>query len=80
MSTATVCQGWVVIKLMEKTPERILPLAEAEHDIRHYLKTIANEDRLNELLAKWREDYEIVVNENNLKKAHLSRARKPQLG
>ncbi|MFQ5512529.1 MAG: peptidyl-prolyl cis-trans isomerase [Candidatus Krumholzibacteriia bacterium] len=64
-------RGWLVLKLYERRPERILPLSEAQHDIRHYLKTLANEERLKELLLKWREEIPIAINEKNLKKAQL---------
>lgn len=67
--------GWVVIKFVERRPERIMPLAEAQHDIEHYLKTVANERRLNELLDKWKTEYQIEIYEDNLMKATLRRGK-----
>jgi len=64
-------RGWLIVKVVEKRPERILPVTEATHDITRYLKSIKNEDRLNELLAKWREEIPIEINESNLMKADL---------
>ena len=64
-------RGWMILKLYERRPERILPLAEAEHDIKHYLRTLVNEERLKELLSKWREEVPVTIYEKNLKKANL---------
>ena len=64
-------RGWMVLKLYERKPERILTVAEAQADIGRYLKTLKNEERLNELLVKWREEYPIEIYEKNLMKADL---------
>jgi parvulin-like peptidyl-prolyl isomerase len=71
-------KGWLILKLYERRPERILPLADATHDINHFLKTLANDERLNELLQKWREEVQITVYEKNLKKAKVDE--RPQRG
>jgi parvulin-like peptidyl-prolyl isomerase len=61
-------RGWMVLKCLEKRPERIISINEAQAQITNYLKTIKNEERLNELLAKWREEYTVEIYDNNLKK------------
>ncbi|MEE9271251.1 MAG: peptidyl-prolyl cis-trans isomerase [Candidatus Krumholzibacteria bacterium] len=71
-------RGWLILKLYERRPERILPLTDATHDINHYLKTLANDERLNELLQKWREEVPITIYEKNLKKAKVDK--RPQRG
>lgn len=67
--------GWTVLKLVERRPDRILPYDDAKSDIKHMLKTIRNEERLNELLAKWRSECKIEVYEKNLMKADLRRGK-----
>jgi parvulin-like peptidyl-prolyl isomerase len=64
-------RGWMVIKLMERRPESVLPLSEARDDLRRGLKSIKNEERLNAMLEKWRAELEINVHEKNLMKANL---------
>jgi peptidyl-prolyl cis-trans isomerase C len=68
-----ISRGWAVVKLLERKPERTLPMEEVESSIRHTLKSIKDEQRLNELLAKWKEDIPIKVYEKNLMKADLDR-------
>lgn len=69
-------EGWVVLKLMEKRPERVLTILEAQHEIRHHLKQQKNEERLNALLENWREETPVKIYEKNLKAAKLERAQK----
>ncbi len=64
-------RGWMIVKLIERRPERILPFDEARSDISRVLKTIKNEERLNSLLEKWRSEIDIEIFEDNLKKANL---------
>lgn len=64
-------RGWMIVKLFERRPERILPYEEAQSDISRALKTIKNEERLNSLLEKWRSEIDIEIFEDNLKKANL---------
>lgn len=64
-------RGWMVVKLFERRPERVLPFDEAQSDIGRALKTIKNEKRLNSLLEKWRTEIDIEIFEDNLKKANL---------
>ncbi|UCG52619.1 MAG: peptidyl-prolyl cis-trans isomerase [Candidatus Latescibacterota bacterium] len=64
-------RGWMVLKLIERRPESILPLSEARDEIRRALKQVKNEERLNSLLEKWRAEVEIKVYEKNLLKANI---------
>jgi parvulin-like peptidyl-prolyl isomerase len=63
--------GWTLVKLLERQPERILSFQEAQPDVTRYLKSIKNEKKLNDLLDKWRSEISITVYDNNLKKAEL---------
>jgi peptidyl-prolyl cis-trans isomerase C len=64
-------RGWMVLKLVERRPERIVELEDAMEEIRGAVKTLKNEQRLNSLLEKWRSEMKIEVYENNLKKANV---------
>ncbi|MBP2680353.1 MAG: PpiC-type peptidyl-prolyl cis-trans isomerase [Candidatus Krumholzibacteriota bacterium] len=64
-------RGWMILKLVERRPERIIELEDAMDDIRGAVKTLKNEQRLNSLLEKWRSEIKIEINENNLKKANV---------
>lgn len=64
-------QGWAIVKLMERNPPRTRSLAEARHDINHRLKMIKNDERLNELLTKWRDEAAVEIYDKNLRKAKL---------
>ncbi len=64
-------RGWMVLKLVERRPERIVDMQDAENDIRSVLKTLKNEERLNSLIEKWRSEIKIEIYENNLKKANV---------
>jgi len=64
--------GWAVIKLVEAQPERYKPVQEARHDINHNLKQVKNDERLEELLTKWREEVEITIYEKTLEKADIT--------
>ena len=64
-------RGWMVLKLVERRPERIIELEDAMDDIRGAVKTLKNEQRLNSLLEKWRSEIKIEINEENLKKANV---------
>jgi sulfite reductase alpha subunit-like flavoprotein len=63
--------GWMVVKLMELQPERIFSFEEAQERIEAALREQDNDDRLNELLKKWSEEYKVVLHEDNLKKVKL---------
>jgi peptidyl-prolyl cis-trans isomerase C len=73
-------EGWAVIKMVERKPDRILPFEDAQGNIKHLLKTLANEERLTELLDKWRTECTIEVYDNNLMKATLQRPGKGGIG
>lgn len=64
-------RGWMVLKLFEKRPERILTVEEAQDDIQHILEQRKNNERLNALLEKWKSEIEIKTYENNLEKADV---------
>jgi len=66
-------EGWMVLKLFEKRPARILSVEEARNDIQHFLTQQANNDRLDELIVKWKGEMSIKVHDKVLLKATLSR-------
>jgi parvulin-like peptidyl-prolyl isomerase len=71
--------GWMVIKLMEVQPERIFTFEEARERIDAALREQENDERLKALLAKWTEEYKVVLYEDNLKKVKLPQRREQQL-
>ena len=66
-------KGWMVLKLFEKHPNRFLTVAEARSEIQHFLTQQANNDRLDELIVKWKGEMAIKVNDKTLLKATLTR-------
>jgi parvulin-like peptidyl-prolyl isomerase len=68
-------RGWAVIKLEEVEAERLPTLDEARTMIKQTLQDIKYEEKLNEKLDKWREDYTIEIDESALAKAELKRTR-----
>lgn len=66
-----VANGWMVIKLMEIAPERIYTFEEARARVEAAIREQDNDDRLEELLKKWRDEYKVVIHEDNLKKVKL---------
>jgi parvulin-like peptidyl-prolyl isomerase len=64
-------KGWVVLKLLELQKERQLSYEEAQSSIRSALQTIKAEERLQQKLAEWKKGMDIVVYENNLRKADV---------
>jgi peptidyl-prolyl cis-trans isomerase C len=70
-------QGWVIAKLVAREPEGYRPITEVQQDINHRLKQEKNDERLDELLVKWREEYNIQIFENNLKKVEVKPRRTP---
>jgi len=66
-----VSNGWMVIKLMELSPEREFTFEEARERIEAALREQDNDKRLNELLAKWKDEFKVVIHEDNLKKVKL---------
>jgi parvulin-like peptidyl-prolyl isomerase len=66
-----VPSGWMVIKLMEIAPERVFSFDEARDKVEAAVREQENDKRLKEQLVKWREEYKVVVHEDNLKKVKL---------
>jgi parvulin-like peptidyl-prolyl isomerase len=64
-------RGWVVLKLIEKAPERVRSLQEVQNAIEADLRTLKNDARLKELMTKWKEDITIEIIEPNLRKAEV---------
>ena len=64
-------RGWVVLKLIEKAPERIRSLEEVRNAIEADLRTLKNDARLKELMAKWKKDLTIDYFDDNLRKAEV---------
>jgi parvulin-like peptidyl-prolyl isomerase len=64
-------RGWMILKLTEKSDERTFTLQEANESVRKILKQERNEERLNELLAKWKDELGVVIHRDNLKKAEV---------
>jgi parvulin-like peptidyl-prolyl isomerase len=61
-------RGWMILKLTERSDEREYTLDESEDTVRKIIKQQMNEDRLNELLAKWKDELGVVIHKDNLKK------------
>jgi parvulin-like peptidyl-prolyl isomerase len=64
-------RGWMVLKLKEKTEAGQLSRERAGSSIESALKQMENEKRLNELLAKWKEELGLVIHEDNLSKIQV---------
>jgi parvulin-like peptidyl-prolyl isomerase len=66
-----VSNGWMVLKLMELSPERTFTFEESRDRIEAALREQDNDKRLKELLAKWKDEYKVVIHDDNLKKVKL---------
>lgn len=66
-----VSSGWMVLKLMELQPERVFTFDEAKDRIEAALREQDNDKRLNDLLAKWKDEFKVVIHDDNLKKVTL---------
>jgi parvulin-like peptidyl-prolyl isomerase len=64
-------RGWMVLKLTEKQDGHKLSLAEAREKIRPALKQNKNEERLNELLEKWKEELGVEIHDDNISKIQV---------
>jgi parvulin-like peptidyl-prolyl isomerase len=64
-------RGWVILKLKEKTDASVTSLARAKDAIERAVKQQENERRLNELLAKWKEELGLVIYEDRLNKIQV---------
>jgi parvulin-like peptidyl-prolyl isomerase len=65
-------RGWVVLKLMERIDAKVFTLEEVRPRIEAALREIQNDDRLAELLAKWKEEYGVTIYEKNLQKTQIT--------
>ena len=61
-------RGWMVLKLLERVDARTFTLDEARTGIEGALREIKNDEKLEELLTKWKEEYGVVIDEKNLEK------------
>jgi parvulin-like peptidyl-prolyl isomerase len=64
-------RGWVILKLIEKAPERVRSLSEVQNAIETDLRTLKSDARLKELMAKWKKDITIEYFDDNLRKAEV---------
>ena len=64
---------WVMLQLASVTPERQLPLDEIRDSVTQDWKSQWNEDKLNELLAVWRQEVKVEVNEDVLERVNVTR-------
>jgi parvulin-like peptidyl-prolyl isomerase len=71
-------RGWVVLKLVEKSPERVRSLYEVEDGVRNDLSTLKSDARLKEFMAKWKEKIPIKIYEKNLQKADVHERQNPK--
>ncbi|HEX5132371.1 MAG TPA: peptidyl-prolyl cis-trans isomerase [Candidatus Krumholzibacteria bacterium] len=65
-------RGWMVLKLVSRTDARTFTLEEAKGRVEAALRQIKNDQRLQELLAKWKEEYAVVIHEDNLAKVKIT--------
>ncbi|HEU4364899.1 MAG TPA: peptidyl-prolyl cis-trans isomerase, partial [Candidatus Krumholzibacteria bacterium] len=65
-------RGWMVLKLTERVDAKTFTLEEARDRIDAALREIKSDERLEELLAKWKEEYGIEINEKNLAKTEIT--------
>jgi parvulin-like peptidyl-prolyl isomerase len=72
-------RGWVILKLVERRPERIIAMEDATDEISRAIRVLKNEVRLNSLLEKWRSEIKVEIYEKNLAKAEIKErpTRKP---
>lgn len=72
-----VPRGWAVVKVFEIKPPEQISLADAALAIRNKLTAERSDELLKKKLEEWRKEFEITINEGNLKKAKLSRTKPP---
>lgn len=65
-------RGWMVLKLTERVDAKTFTLEEARDRIDAALREIKSDERLEELLTKWKEEYGIEINEKNLAKTEIT--------
>lgn len=71
-------RGWMILKVTEIEPASTYTLQQARSSIRSTLKQKLNDDRLNELLDKWKKELGVVINEGNLAKIHVKERSKEE--
>ncbi|MCI0453061.1 MAG: peptidyl-prolyl cis-trans isomerase [Candidatus Latescibacteria bacterium] len=64
-------RGWMLLKLVERIDEKYFSLEEAEGRIESAVKQNKNDERLKEMLAKWKEEVGVVIYEDNLAKTRI---------
>ncbi len=65
-------RGWMVLRLMEVQEAKVFSFAEAKSNIEAHLKNEANDEKLKELLEKWKEEFGVVIHDDNFKKVHVT--------
>lgn len=65
-------RGWMVLKLIERQTEKMFTFEDAQPRIDAVLKEKANEAKLDELLAKWKEEFGVVIYDKNFKKVKVA--------
>lgn len=66
-----ISSGWMVVKLLEISPERTFTLEESQDRIEAALREKDNDERLKGLLTKWRDEFKVVIHDDNVKKIKL---------
>ena len=64
-------QGWVILRLVEVVDPQVLSIDDARGSVEAAFKQLKNDERLNELLEKWREEYGVIIHEDNLNKIEV---------
>jgi parvulin-like peptidyl-prolyl isomerase len=64
-------RGWMILKVTELEEAGQFTLEQARSPIEGALKQKINDERLNELLDKWKEELNVTVHENNLEKIQV---------
>jgi peptidyl-prolyl cis-trans isomerase SurA len=65
-------RGWMVLRLVELQEAKFFSYDEALPGIEGRLKNEANDKKLKELLDKWKEEFGVVIHDDNLKKVHVT--------
>lgn len=70
-------RGWMILKVTELEPSGHYPMEQARSAVEKALRNKANDERLNQLLDKWKEELNVVIHEDNLQKIQVEE-RSPQ--
>ena len=65
-------RGWMVLRLVELEEAKLFSFEEAQGSIEGTLKNEANDKRLKELLEKWKEEFGVVIHDDNFKKVKVT--------